>query len=32
MNALTEEALDIIYRHADRVYPNECCDFVLGLE
>jgi proteasome lid subunit RPN8/RPN11 len=28
--ALTREQLEIIYRHARREFPRECCGFVLG--
>jgi proteasome lid subunit RPN8/RPN11 len=30
MDTLTTQALDVIYRHAGRTYPNECCGFVLA--
>lgn len=30
MDALTNQALDVIYRHASRAYPNECCGFILS--
>lgn len=29
-NVLTEHALSVIYRHACRTYPRECCGFVLA--
>src|SRR5271165_4142075 len=30
MEVLTAQVLDVIYRHAGRTYPNECCGFVLA--
>ncbi len=29
-NVLTEHALSVIYRHACRTHPRECCGFVLA--
>ncbi|SIT43840.1 JAB1/Mov34/MPN/PAD-1 ubiquitin protease family protein [Paraburkholderia ribeironis] len=30
MDLLTTQVLDLIYRHAGRTYPSECCGFVLA--